>query len=313
MKKALKITVITILLLAALAMLGLSYYTGRSAFKGICETVSREQTLENQSYYTDEYKKFAANNKPVEIMIPSRQNDSGIPALYVEKPESKGVAVLIHGMGGTKKSSYRMMRNFLDLGYSVISYDQRNSGDNTAPYNTCGVLESIDALDVVDFARENLLNSGKLILWGESYGGATAAIAAGRDDSGIDCLILESPMGRGIDMFKTVAKEYAGEAGIPLSYITFCADVYMKIKLGFGFKEMDPSAWIKSTSKPVLISNSSIDELVPLYMGEEIYEAVGHEKKRIFTNDKYGHAEFPSKDPRGYKRLIEEFIKDFRA
>ncbi len=308
MKKALKIIVSIILLIAFVGIIGLSFYTGLSVFQGMTNFISREKSLENQSYYIDEYNAFASKYNPIEVMVPSSQNDCDIPAVYVEKADSKGVAVLIHGMGGTRKSLVHMMQSFLDLGYSVIAYDQRNAGENTAPYSTFGVLESVDALDVVKYAHENLLNSGKLILWGESYGGATAAIAMGRDESNIDYLILECPVGKGLDMIKTVSKEYADEAGIPLSYMLFCGELYTRLKLGFNFKDMDPAMWLKSTSKPVLISNSSIDTITPAYIGTEIYEAISHDRKQIVTSNQYEHTEFPIKDPKGYQQMVKEFI-----
>ncbi len=309
MKKAFKILVGIILLIAVVGIIGLSYFTGLSVFKGMTDAVPRETTLENEHYYIDEYNAFATKNKTIEVKIPSSQNDCDIPAVYVEKADSKGVAVLIHGMGGTKKSLAHIMQIFLDLGYSVIAYDQRNAGENTAPYSTFGVLESIDALDVVKYAHENLLNSGKLILWGESYGGATAAIATGRDESNIDYLILDCPVGKGVDMIKSVAKEYADESGIPLSYMVFCGEIYTRLKLGFNFKDMNPAMWLKSTSKPVLISNSSIDDITPAYIGTEIYEAISHGRKQIVTSNQYNHTEFPIKDPKGYQQLIKEFIE----
>ncbi|NLZ36255.1 MAG: alpha/beta hydrolase [Clostridiales bacterium] len=296
------------MILAVIAAVGFSVFIGSAVFDGMTNFIPRDETVKNQSEYIGEYEKFASENKVVEVKIPSTREDHEIPAIYVEKDGSKGVAVLVHGMGGTGKSLTYMMQNFLDLGYGVIAYDQRNSGENTADHSTFGVLESYDTLDVVAYARENLLSGGELILWGESYGGATAAIAMGRDESGIDRLILECPVGRGIDMIESEMKDISEQNGIPLSYMTSCGEIYMKFKLGISYADMNPAEWLKSTTKPVLISNSSIDDVTPAYIGDELYAAIPHDKKMLVTTDKYDHAEFPSEDPEGYKQMLEEFL-----
>lgn len=72
------------------------------------------------------------------------------------------------------------MKTFLDLGYDTIAYDQRNSGENMAAYNTIGVLEAKDASAVIDHIKEKYPD-GKVILWGESMGALTSVIAAGEN------------------------------------------------------------------------------------------------------------------------------------
>lgn len=59
-------------------------------------------------------------------------------------------------------------------------------------YNTYGVLESFDCLDAIDYIKKAYPE--KLILYGESVGGATSLIAASRDSSNIDYLILDRPL-----------------------------------------------------------------------------------------------------------------------
>ena len=63
---------------------------------------------------------------------------------------------MVHGMGASKYSMYNPGQIFYDLGYSLLIYDQRNSGYNKAKYSTFGVLESFDALDCIKYVRKNI-------------------------------------------------------------------------------------------------------------------------------------------------------------
>lgn len=308
MKKVKKLGILLVALVV-LGGLGFSIFMGKQVFDGFSNAISREETLRYAKDYEEAFDQFAQGKDLEDLAIPSRQKDHTIPGILIKKPGNKNMAVLVHGLGGTKTSLARIMDIFLDLGYNVLAIDQRNSGDNQAPYNTFGVLESLDILDAVQVAENKMDDGGKLVLWGESYGGASAAIAAGRDDSKIDALILESPLADSNDMLDQELKKIEKNQGIPLAYMRWTSDLYTRSKLHFSFKDINACKWIHQVTVPVFISNSDQDQVTPPYMGEDLYQAIPHDKKRLYTAQGFGHTEFPQKERETYQRQIEDFLQ----
>lgn len=181
-----------------------------------------------------------------------------------------------------------------------------------ADFNTSGLLESEDTRAVIDYIREKY-QDGKLILWGESYGGITSVIATGKDDTNIDYLILESPVSNGFDMIENVMKDISKKQGVPLDFMIKTGDLYSKVKLGISFSDMDGREYIKNIEIPVLITHSKIDKVTPPYMAEDLYAAKADDKKELITVDGYKHASYPYKDRDGYKKIVKDFLEKYSA
>jgi fermentation-respiration switch protein FrsA (DUF1100 family) len=312
MKKILKRILAILLVLAVLGGLGFSYIVGDEVFKGITMLVSREDTLKNEKNYFEEAFDELEKLYDVEYLsVSSSEFDHEIPAVYVKKEGNEDIAVIVHALGGTKKSYPELARILLDLGFNVVSYDQRNSGENTADYNTFGALESYDALDMVAFAETKAGADSKVMLWGQSYGGITAAIALGRDETHIDYLVLDCPVSDGKEMTMGVLEDVEEDQGIPASFMVFLGNIFLKTRLGFDLDDTNVAAWVKDTDRPVLITNSSIDDVTPPHMGQDIYDAIPHDKKILYTVDDYEHAKFPTEEPERYKALLGEFLEKY--
>lgn len=312
MKKVVRNILLGLLILLIIGAIGISIFIGKAVFDGYTNVMSREETLKNSMEFKEDYDDLVKNYKLEKIEIEDKDLDHKVPAIFAKKDGNKNVAVLVHGMGGTKETVAPLMKTFLDLGYDAISYDQRNSGENMADYNTSGLLESKDTRAVIDYIREKYQNE-KLILWGESYGGLTSIIAAGKDDANIDYLILESPVSNGFDMIENVMKDISKKQGIPLDFMIRTGDLYSKVKLGISFADMDGSDYMKNIEIPVLITHSKTDKLTPPYMAEDLYKAKADDKKELITVDDYNHASFAYKDREGYKKIVKDFLEKYPA
>lgn len=312
MKKIFRNIFIGLIVLLILAGVGISIFTGKAVFDGYTNVMSREETLKNSMEFKEDYDDLIKNYKLEKIEIENDDLDHKVPAIFAKKDGNKDVAVLVHGMGGTKETVAPIMKTFLGLDYDVIAYDQRNSGENMADYNTSGLLESKDTRAVIDYIREKY-QDGKLILWGESYGGLTSVIAAGKDETNIDYLILESPVSNGFDMIENVMKDISRKQGVPLDFMIKTGDLYSKAKLGISFSDMDGSDYMKNIEIPVLINHSKIDKVTPPYMAEDLYAAKADDKKELITVDGYKHASYPYKDKEGYKKIVKDFLEKYPA
>ncbi|WP_306483105.1 alpha/beta hydrolase [Anaerococcus sp.] len=312
MRRKFKIGLGVTLTIIIILFIGFSIFIGKATFDGMTENVSREETNKNLASYNEAYNEFAQGKDIKEIKIKSSEDGHEIPAVFIENPQAKGIFLMVHGMGGTKYSLSTQGQIFYDLGFSLLIYDQRNSGDNLAPYNTYGVLESLDCLDAIDYIKKEYPDE-KIILYGESYGGATSLIAASRDSSNIDYLILDCPLGDSREMVDEVLAKVEEEEKIPQSFMRFLGNSFLKMKLGFGLEDIDSTKWARQAdiSIPVLVINSKIDIMTPYHMGREVYESINSSKKEIYTGEDFGHCEFSKTDPEGFKNLIGTFLAKY--
>lgn len=313
MKKIVRNVVLTILVLILVVVIGFSAFIGRQVFDGVTNVASRESTLTKAAKYESVVSDLAGKYDVEKLFIKKDNDSQTVPALFVTNPGNKNIVVMVHGMGGSKETLAPLMDGFLEMGYDIIAYDQRNSGENTQKYNTSGVLESDDTLAVLDYIVPDYKNdffNGNVILWGQSYGAITSTIAAGKDDSKIDFLILESPISDGSIMIENVMRTIAEDQGIPLEYLMSVGDWYSKAAIDVGFGDMDATSYIKNVSKPVLITNSLDDTLTPPYMAEELFKAISHDKKEHHTVKGLKHGQLPFNENEMYMNIIREFLKD---
>ena len=221
---------------------------------------------------------------------------------------------MVHGLGGTKYSMSSQAQSLYDLGFSLLIFDQRNSGKNLAKYSTFGVLESYDCLDYLKYAKNNIKKDGKILLYGESYGGASSIIAASRDDSLIDYMILDCPVSDSNEFSDKVFKKIEKNQGVPVALMKFTGNIFLKTKLGFSLKDIDTRKWLENTEIkcPVLIINSNSDKVTPYHMGEDIYKAINSDKKEIYTCKEIPHTKFAEKEPENFKNIISKFLKKYK-
>lgn len=300
---------LVLLTLIVVCVIGLSIFVGQEVFVGFSNATPREETLENErKYYLEEFNLLVENFKLEELSIPSSKFDHNIPALFIQEDGNEAMVLLVHGMGATKKSLVKEMEFFLSNGFNVVSIDQRNSGENLANTNTFGYLESYDILDAIDYIRNNINHSGDLVLYGESYGGLSAIIAAGRDDTQIDYLILDCPVSDGELMMTDILLDIEEQQGIPSSYMMFTGNLYTQFKLGFRFEDTNGNDWIKAIEVPILVLNSKVDIVTPYQMGLDLYNSIKHDKKMMVTSEFATHAQLLQEDPQRYSNGIKDFL-----
>lgn len=300
---------LVLLTLIVVCVIGLSIFVGQEVFVGFSNATPREETLENErKYYLEEFNLLVENFKLEELSIPSSKFNHNIPALFIQEDGNEAMVLLVHGMGATKKSLVKEMEFFLSNGFNVVSIDQRNSGENLANTNTFGYLESYDILDAIDYIRNNINHSGDLVLYGESYGGLSAIIAAGRDDTQIDYLILDCPVSDGELMMTDILLDIEEQQGIPSSYMMFTGNLYTQFKLGFRFEDTNGNDWIKAIEVPILVLNSKVDIVTPYQMGLDLYNSIKHDKKMMVTSEFATHAQLLQEDPQRYSNGIKDFL-----
>lgn len=319
MKKKGKIILTAVLILLIILFAGMSYFIGTQVFAGSTQLVTNEDTRGVKDSFWEKYgidhEAFQRAYRIEGLELKSTFDGHQIPADYIYAPGMEGnkdnrTVILVHGLGGNRYSNYPLAEFFLEEGYNVITYDQRSSNENTARYTTFGYWEKYDLIDWIAYAREQAKEQ-PLGVWGTSFGGATAGLAAGYEDTDkmIDFLILDCPVS---SMEYMIEQEMKGmDMGIPVSYMTWCGNIVNRLKLGFAYKDADVTRAIKDVKTPVLVINSKKDELTPYFMGKDIYDAIEGDNKKIWTVKDSKHAEVWLDHNARYCEAVKEWIVSY--
>lgn len=308
--KILKILVSLVVIIIVAGSLYISYETTQQLTHLSDPNQSKTDSLKLLVDKNFDFEAFQKDYQYKEKKIPSSFQDHHIPfaSLQPEGP-SKGTVIMAHGLGGTKESIYPQAKIFLDMGYHVLAYDQRNSGDNSAPTNTFGVYESKDMIDMIHYAQETF-QPQSLIVWGESFGGATATLAVAElGAEAVDYIILDSPMNDGKTVTEMNMAAIAEETGMPLSYLIWLGDIGLKVSQGVGFQDAQPSQKFQNNTTPLLVIHSKTDSVIPYEMGKAIYDASASPDKHLHTVEKGDHVMLVHENPKEYTQVIKVFLE----
>lgn len=298
MKKSKKIFFAVVLILLFL-ILGGSYFIGTQVVDSSTQLSTNEKTKGVKDSFWPKYgmniQEFKANYPIEKLNLTSSLDGHNIPADYIYAKESQGskdhpTVLLVHGLGGNRYTTYPFAEFFLEEGFNVLAYDQRSSNENTAQYTTFGYWEKFDLIDYLNYVKQQA-PSKKIGLWGVSFGGATAGLALGYENtqSKVDFAILDSPVSSMEWMIEQEMEKM--DIGIPVSYMTWWGNLANKMKFDFTYKDVDVPSAMKNVSIPLLIVNSTQDEMTPEFMGKDIYDALPEGNKELWTLDDSEHAD----------------------
>ena len=187
-----------------------------------------------------------------------------LDAWFIPAPQTHGTALILHGNAGNMSHRMDTIAMFHRLGYSVLIFDYRGYGRSTGQPSEEGLYR--DAQTAWDhLTRQRGIAPQRIVLFGESLGGAVAAWLAAREQPG--ALVLSSVF--------TSAPDLA-------------ADLYPWLPTkGLVRMLYDTRAALAQTSSPVLVAHSQDDEIIPFRHGQRLFEAAPDPK--VFLQLAGGH------------------------
>lgn len=312
------IIVCTVCVILAAVGLGISYFFGSQAAysmvkqnEGVDTSKASIKGLEKWGYDTKEYDKavFESTYHGTEFTVSAEDGVTVYGTCYsLDESVENDLVILIHGAGGDRISVEPLAKMYLDNGYQVIAYDQRDSGKSEEEIVTFGYLEKLDLEAVVDYARTR--TSGEIILHGQSMGASTAALYAATEhgNENVDAVILDSPYSSMEALFLEVWHEMDISESIPDPYMIWCTNWYLSWKYGFDFKDADIVKESADNKVKTLVIESAKDTLATPEQVEQIYAAIGASKKQLWIVDAK-HIEGFVDYPQDYQEKVLDFLK----
>ena len=192
------------------------------------------------------------------VIIKTRDNIELI-AWYHKKNNNNKTILFLHGNAGSFENRVHKINHFKDMNVNFLLLAWRGFNGNKGSPSEKGLYK--DARSAVDWLKFKGIEKNHIIIYGESLGTAVAVeIAQNKNFAGI---ILESPFTSMIDAGKNVYP-------------------YLPIRLLLKDKyESDKK--IKNINSPILIMHGKVDNIVPFYMGEKMYELANQPKYSYFS------------------------------
>lgn len=309
-KKIVKICNITLILfLISSVLIGilLAYIPSR---------MTKKHTNEIAKLYLNDmnYNLLDFNNKYgdkiKEINLSSRYGHI-IPVKYIcnDNDYDNSTIVLVHWHETNHTVMFPLAEMFLTNGYNVVLYDQRAHGDNTAKTVTFGYYEKDDLEDVIDYIESQMSKNNTIGVIGQSMGASTIGnyLGSGHAVEHLNFAIVESPFSSMDSEIKWNIEKII-KVKLPTSYFLKLGSIANNLVFGYEFEEVSIFESMKNSSTPTMILHSKADMMCPYHMGEDLYNAIPHNEKRMITFQNANHVEAFFTESDSYKKEVLDFV-----
>lgn len=180
--------------------------------------------------------------------------------------QGDAVVLFLHGNAGNLSHRMDSIAMFHRLGYGVLIFDYRGYGRSSGKPSEAGLYRDAQAA-WNHLTRQLGIPPRRVILFGESLGGALAARLAAQESTQPGALVLSSVF--------TSAPDLA-------------ADLYPWLPTRWLVRmRYDTRAALARTSCPVLVAHSPEDEIIPFRQGQRLFDAAPGPK--VFLQLAGGH------------------------
>lgn len=194
-------------------------------------------------------------------------SDVKIHARWCPHPQAKGAILYCHGNGGNLDGWAQATKDLYDhLGMSVLIFDYPGYGRSEGKPSEAGCYESAEAA-YLWLTRQLAIPADRLVLMGESLGGAVAVEMASRHPH------------RALVLVRTFTS------------LPEVADHQMPLLVSSMFlnNRFDSLAKIGQCKQPLFLAQADADRLIPFKHGQQLFEAYPVPEKELCWLKGRGH------------------------
>lgn len=184
---------------------------------------------------------------------------------------SDRLVICVHGFhsNGVKEFS-SIAKFYLEHGVNVLLTDQRGNGKSEGYIMTFGAREQKDVMEWVAYAREYLPENKFIALHGMSMGSASVLLCADKlDPEYVKCVIGDCGYGNTVEQIVySINSLHLPGRFFMLLYSAVC----LVLRIYNPFK-LSPLESVSKCSVPVVIAHGECDQVVPVKMAYELYDA----------------------------------------
>lgn len=283
MKRILKmLAILGIILLAVTIFIG-NYFYGESVKRGTEVELHREaepvnMTIEKESNDKYEEAKKWFSKQTLEQHSIKSNDHLQLNAQFIENEKDTDKAViLVHGFRKEGSDMGDYTKFYYDENYHILMPDLRGHGKSDGNYYGYGWHDRLDIIEWVNFLIDNY-KVNEIVLHGNSAGAAAVLLTSGEDtlQEEVKAIVADSS-------YTTMKDELAHQLnhlyGLPPTPLLEITSVITKVRSGYFFGDVNILKQVEKNVKPLFIIHGDKDDLVPTYMGEQIFEAATSEKQ----------------------------------
>ena len=268
------------------------------------KTLTIEETrlseIENNRYDEVEYEQW--QRKEFTISSPFGYE---IACAYFPLEGAQKTVVISHGITWSRYGSIKYMPSFRMRGFNILIYDLRNHGLSGGKTTTFGLYEKFDLQILVDWAFQQLNETGIVGTLGESLGAGITLQHAAIDDR-IRFAIADCPYSDLTDLLKY---RFKADYHLPAFPLLQLANLLCKLLVNMPFKSVSPIRDIPNITTPVFWIHGQDDDYIPPEMSQRMYDAKIKGIRKIYLAPNAAHAKSQINNPIEYDRQIGEFLE----
>ncbi|MCA9836782.1 MAG: alpha/beta hydrolase [Trueperaceae bacterium] len=214
--------------------------------------------------------------------------------------------LFLHGIGSSRYTMLKYAPMFWQRGCSLMFYDARRHGSSTGKYGTYGYYESKDAVVMLSqFKALTALNDNQLGMLGESYGAASAILAA-QNVPNLAFVIADSSY----ESLKAIVYEQ-GEKQYGKLIKVFIPGAFLlsELRARFDVSKVSPLDSVERVRVPLLLQHALEDDYTPAEHSKHLFANSDKSQTMLYLSDwGAGHAEAINTNPQAYTRVVDEFL-----
>jgi uncharacterized protein len=233
-------------------------------FLTACTTIeiTEQNAFDNHATITPEafrYDQYTLQQKNIET-----EDGELLNSWFLERPDAQATVIYFGGNGFLMVKSRPLISAYSEIPVNLILFDYRGYGASTGNPTVQGVQSDAEAI-----YNETIRNLGDdthpVYLHGHSMGSFLATRLAGQHE--VAGYILESPI--------------TEVRGWTRKLVPWIARPFVRFDIDRAIAEQNNLERVSQINQPLLIISGTYDDITPLWMAEEIYEASASQDKEL--------------------------------
>ncbi len=247
-------------------------------------------------YFSDDIV-YSHPDIPYEAVTFASADGPALSGWFFPADDPVGTIVHCHGNAQNMTAHWQLVRFLPARGFNLLVFDYRGYGESEGRPSRSGTVADAKAAVEYVLGRDDV-DPERVGIYGQSIGGAIGAVVAASD---------ERVRAAVIDCSFTSYRRMAAHA-LRLNPATrIAARPLAGLLIASGYDPIDHVGEI--APRPILIVHGTADELVPMEMSRELYQAAG-ENAELYLIDGAGHLDAHIIIPVEYPNRISRFFAD---
>ena len=288
-----------------------SFMEKTTVFETVTDTsiealVQTDDIKDHRAASIDETKEWLKTAEAAKLSLTTQDGYQLVAVAFAPEEPSSKWALLLHGYTGWKEELYPIAYHYIKQGYHVLVPDMRCSGESEGDFIGMGWTDRLDNL----LWLEKILGqdpNAQIVIHGQSMGASCALMMAGEElPSQVKAIVSDCAY---TDAYRMFAKQMKDWFSLPSFPILDSMNLMLQLRGGYDLKDASALNAVKNTSLPILIIHGKEDEMIPVSMAEELYEAAAGKKELLLISGA-GHAQAMEKEPELYFETVFAFLDD---